>query len=469
MSDYSPFDKMLTALEAPDLVALRGAVEGWYVEYKAEVPNASGIAKSISAFANTYGGWLFYGIAEKSKEDAVAGAFPGVARADVDGMLQRIRQAAAQSINPTPHFDVRAIWGADKATGLKKDHAVIVVHVPKGNAAPFVHKSGVIYRRVGDGSEPKAETDRFVLDQLWKRSVDLRKQFKSWLGKDLELSKRESDQPYLRLFIIPDLWRDRDIWAELTTDRVREIMTDSGNFESSMVYAPFETVYRTASGYVCRQLAGNNPHNLTATWFLRANLVSQVVLPLYSLRDADVWALGTQLNGYEQARRFAAVLEKHGHVEPTIVDLNFVFSSLIGAMHTQSLLNKEAGHSGSFYLKAELINVWRARPFLDVASVIDHQDAHGVPVCMSRHFFAPSGKEPDDFIEIPPLEDIDNVALRKFRQAMIAFEPIAEGFGIETFIASEDEEGGVKAIHPDLFGAGNRANDAQALRKAGEE
>ena len=45
-----------------------------------ETPNAASIAKSVSAFANTYGGWLFYGVNEKSKSGAAAGEFVGIAR-----------------------------------------------------------------------------------------------------------------------------------------------------------------------------------------------------------------------------------------------------------------------------------------------------------------------------------------------------------------------------------------------------
>jgi predicted HTH transcriptional regulator len=78
MAEYSPFQKDFVQLDASDLTALRTVAEGWYVEYKREVPNASSIAKSVSAFANTYGGWLFYGIEEKSRDEPVAGAFPGI-------------------------------------------------------------------------------------------------------------------------------------------------------------------------------------------------------------------------------------------------------------------------------------------------------------------------------------------------------------------------------------------------------
>ncbi len=111
MVAYSPFDKDLKDLEAESLSILRQVSEGWYIEYKREVPNATSIAKSISAFANTYGGWLFFGVVERSKEDTVAGEFPGIAGVQIDASLQRIRQAAASHVNPAPHFDCKVLWG----------------------------------------------------------------------------------------------------------------------------------------------------------------------------------------------------------------------------------------------------------------------------------------------------------------------------------------------------------------------
>ncbi len=56
MKTYSPFEKNIIDLEAIDLVTLKDVAEGWYVEYKSETSSATPIAKSISAFANTYGG-----------------------------------------------------------------------------------------------------------------------------------------------------------------------------------------------------------------------------------------------------------------------------------------------------------------------------------------------------------------------------------------------------------------------------
>ena len=72
---YSLFAKPLADLNVADLSVLRYVPEGWYVEYKREVPSPKPLAKAVAAFANTYGGWLFLGIEESSEEPATAGAF----------------------------------------------------------------------------------------------------------------------------------------------------------------------------------------------------------------------------------------------------------------------------------------------------------------------------------------------------------------------------------------------------------
>jgi predicted HTH transcriptional regulator len=165
-NDYTPFTREFDDLDSNDLLVLYGVLEGWHVEYKREVPSASAIAKSITAFANTYGGWLILGVGEKSREEAVAGSFLGIEESDADGFLQRIRQSVANHCQPAPYFRTKLVRGAAESIGLEAGRCVIVCHVPWGPEAPYVHKDGRIYRRVGDGSEPRAENDRFVLDQL---------------------------------------------------------------------------------------------------------------------------------------------------------------------------------------------------------------------------------------------------------------------------------------------------------------
>jgi len=466
MSEYNPFGTSLANITATHLGSLRAVHEGWYVEYKSEVPNASSIAKSISAFSNTYGGWLFYGVSEKSKAESVAGEFKGIERDSLDAALQKIRQACATSVNPTPHFDVRAIWGPDEEIGLQADRCIICIEVPKGRASPYVHASGTIYRRVGDGSEPKPETDRFMLDQLWRRSEEIRKEYRDWVEKDLPLTTTEKDAPFVRIFISPDLWRDKRVWADLNTEMAREIFSAGPAAENdAFSTTAFETVHRTSSGFIGRQVAGNNPQDLTATWFLRQNLTSEIVVPLPFFTGVHLDHLPHTLDGYENADEYCAALRAHGHRSPKIVDLNFLFATLNGIFHIQSKLDAIAKRSGPLYCKAQLINVWRARPFLDVKSVVDYQLKHGVPVCMDRNIYAPFGTEPDDFTYIADYENIEVPAMRKLCQAINAFDPIAAALGIETGWDLEPNDDGVPPIiHTSLIAAGQRAMIAQTLR-----
>lgn len=464
MNKYNPFEKRIDEIKAADLAVLRTVSEGWYVEYKSIVPNASSIAKSISAFANTYGGWLFYGIAEKSKEEAVAGNFPGIARSELDASLQKIRQAIAHSVNPAPYFETKVIWGPMAGIGLKKDQGVICIRVPKGFASPYVHKSGVIYRRVGDGSEPKPENDRFILDQLWHRADDVRKHYQRWLKRDPEFSKSEKHQPYLRLFITPDLWGDHEVFAELDTDTVRSIFSDA-TLEDTLASMPFDTVYRSSAGYIGRQVKGNNPQNLTATWYLKPTLRSVLLLPLPMITEVETSALEEELAGYKNAYNFSRALEVHGHARPKIIDLNFIFSALLGAFHIQSKLDQVAKRQGSIFVKSQLINVWRARPFLDLEQVVSYQLQHGIPMCMNDEVYAPAGLDPKSFVEISANVSNEDEKMHKLMQAVFAFEPIAAAMGLETGLAKiAQSESSHEFIYSNLIQVVDRAKDAVRLR-----
>ena len=111
MQRYSPFDKAIRDLQPSDLTILRKVHEGWYVEYKSQMVKASALAKSLSAFANTYGGWLFIGVQEQSGDNTVAGEFPGIPEEDVDTALQSLRHSASDHLNPTPFFETTVLRG----------------------------------------------------------------------------------------------------------------------------------------------------------------------------------------------------------------------------------------------------------------------------------------------------------------------------------------------------------------------
>ena len=465
MQTYSPFDKAIQNLQPPDLTVLKNVHEGWYVEYKRQVINAGALAKSLSAFANTYGGWLFLGVQEHSGGNAVADKFPGIPEEDVDGTLQSLRHSAADHLNPTPFFETTVLRGPCTESGLAEGRAIIAVEIPESRTAPHVHKDGRIYRRVADGSEPKPETDRFVLDQLWRRAEPLREMTRKWIERDPEFSQEEEKIPYVRVLLCVDPWRQHPAWLGAPLPEIRRILTTHGTVGIPSV--PFDTVHTTAEGLIARQLEGNDPHNYVSTWRLRRDLSCDIVLslPFYAPGGPD--DLSIELDGYINAPGFIDILKEHRYPQPRIADLNFLMNMLIGVVSTYRRLLKLADAAGEFYFKARVLNAWRMVPFVDVATVLSEFKAHGLPMMMDETVTVPVGDDPDSFVLIdePEIEETEYTEqLVSVTQATLMFMYIAEAFGLPILIESETGDDKKIISYLDLQPAGDRALTVQENR-----
>lgn len=464
MQKYSPFDKPFQDLETADLIALKLASEGWYIEYKQEPPNAAALAKSLSAFANTYGGWLFLGVQELSKDQPVAGAFPGVAAEEADGVLQRLRKCAADHLNPSPHFETKLLLGPNAEIGLGPDRVVICVWIPRSNLAPHIHKSGSIYRRVADASEPKPENDRFMLDQLWRRSDDIKRVHREWFDRDPEFSKGERSRPYVRVMITPDPWDEHDVWINGGVQDVRDLLGRADGYSA----IPFDTVHATGDGFIGRQLKGNDPQSLSLTWRLTRNLVSDVVIPLSFYEPDHPALIREHLKGYDHGQRFASVLSRHSTGTLRVVDLNYVFNILTGVAEIQARLAKLAGWEGTYYVKVKLLNAWRTVPFIDAPSVISEFEKFGLPMCMDSTSACPNGYGPDSFFEIGRFEGTDLYEAKMLIQSLRMFSGVANLFGVPAW-RDFDETSGIPPYYAELQQAGHRAMQAQRLRSASSD
>jgi hypothetical protein len=461
MQPHTPFARSLRDLEVGDLKALKEASEGWYIEYKREPPNAAAMAKSLSAFANTYGGWLFIGVQEASKENPVAGSFPGVCRTDVDASIQRLRKAAADHLNPTPHFDIRVLWGPDPELELAEDYAVICIWIPQSNSAPHVHKMGHIYRRVADASEPKPETDRFILDQLWRRADEIMRFHQEWFDKDPEFSDSEQSCPYLRLMLIADPWIERDSRLDVDDAEVRRILskTDGGGS------IPFDTVHTISTGFVGRQLTANSPHQLGLTWRLQRDMISDIIIPLPLLQPQQLDELSMDLHAYTNAAKFIDLLARYTSGAVRVVDLNYLFNVLIGIAETQARLCSLVGWTESYFVKTKLLNCWRMIPFLDDEFVLRHFEKHGISMCLDSISSVPPCIGPEGYIEVFPDKFCDSDLARVLCQAFTMFTQVAISFGIPVWPA-EFENKSDAPYYERLLLAGRRAMDNQDQRNS---
>jgi hypothetical protein len=458
--DFNPFSKGIGDIEPADLAVLRDVTEGWYVEYKREVSNAGAVAKSISALANTYGGWIFYGVAEKSKDEAVAGEFPGIPRQEADALLQRIRQSAANHLQPTPYFETKALFGPAPDIGLPEDRCVVVVRVPWGPDAPFIHKDGRIYRRVADGSEPRHETDRYILDQLAARSSKITDHFAEWTSQGLETSEAEGDVAHVRIFLIADFWGDHEPVEDVPIGKIREIMRDtSGDFALS-----FDNVYRTTGAYVCRQAQMNDPQSLTLTWTLRTDFCSEIVIPLPKFRGGNLASLHALFRGYDHADRFIRLCRQQHYKDPTVIDLNLLMIILMALARKHLALAKQFGWTEKMSVKVRIAGVWRTIPFFDAPHVLDEYEQHGLALNLRDEASVHPGKSHHSYFNLAAPEAEGTEQSNVIWTAISLFVPIARALGVSMGMGDEEDYDTFKTSIVDFVMAGQRAIGVQKTR-----
>ena len=453
MPQYSPFNKPITDLQPSDLAVLKSVSEGWYVDYKRDLIDAGGMAKALSAFANSYGGWLFFGIKERSKDDPVAGEFCGLSVRDVDVAQQRLRQSAAGHLNPTPYFRTKVLRGPCADIGLAEGATVVVVEIPQSTTAPHIHKDGRIYRRVADGSEPKPETDRFILDQLWRRAEPIREMTREWIERDPELSKAEDEMPFLRLLFCVDPWQQRDPRLNKTVAEIRDALNSK---VSGLPLVGFDTVYSTEDGFVARHKYNNDPNNQLLTWRMGWDMKGELVVPI-PLYTVDLPDLVTEsLAGYLYGHRFVEILNKQGYKYSRIVDLNSVVNMLAGVVSQYRHLLNLAGEKGEFYFKVRVLNSWRVTPFVDAETVLREFDQYGVPMVLDSEMTVPMGSDPDSFAHIREQDEQVSEHSAVAVQAMLLFRFVAMAFSVPFFA----EEIPLK----EFLATGERAMSNQEMR-----
>ena len=421
------------------------------------------LAKAISAFANTYGGWLFLGIQERSPDEPVAGSFPGIPDTEIDNARQRLRQSVAEHLNPTPYFEIKTLQGPCPEIGLAEGSSLIAIEILQSHTAPHVHKDGRIYRRVGDSSEPKAETDRFILDQLWRRADDIRNMIRKWIERDPELSESEGKQPYVRLMFCVDPWYQREPWIDAPLSEIRSILTSLEMSGPSLV---FDTFYPTRAGFIARQLKGNDPNIFGLTWRVRRDLSCDIVLPLQLYTPDHTNKLVTKWDGYKYVDIFINILRAQGHTQPKIVDLNHMLNSLIAVVSKYRRLLKLVNQGEQFYFKVRLLNVGRIVPFIDIETILGEFEQYGLPVVLDNVVNLPLGDDPESFALIAGQgyknDEHQNEEIINSLDGFAMFIIIAEGFGISVDWNSDPEKKTI--LFDDLFATCNRAMRVQQNR-----
>jgi Putative DNA-binding domain len=445
---FNPFDTELKRIEPADLQKLIYVSEGWYIEYKSEVIQVKAIGKSISAFANQYGGWLVVGVKENPGTHT-ADSFPGIEESAVYHFLQNIREASKDILNPEVFYEAREFKGPIQEINLPTGRSVIVVRVPPGAETPYIHADGRVYRRVADSSAPKPETDRSTLDRLWDRAEKARMRLEKFVTRSPVTSKAEENNTYLHLSILSDPYEVRGDWFNGTFTDFSKIMRGNP--------IPFDNIYSSSGGFVARQTNGNDPYHRIFTWEFDLHCHSFITLPINLSSEPYL----PTLISYSFGRQYNDLLDKANVSSSRLLDLNIMLDALTAIVARHRSLAMHAGVHGPFYVKAHLENVWRTVPFLDTEKFMVYVHENGIPVVQEEDVLSPPGTALETFVLLPEKTELSEDAKDSLIDAIRIGCVIFEALGVPRELYVDD----VSALE-ELFQVGQRFKAAQQLRNA---
>ncbi len=126
--------------------------ESFYFEFKNDDVSPKKVIEEVSAFANTFGGYIFLGV---SDDKQIQGC--------VNWNEQRIHTTIHDSITPTPSFDVKRF--------TVDNNTIYVIKVDEGSEPPYITNSGKIFERLSSGSFTIKDSTK--LSQIYNKREQL--------------------------------------------------------------------------------------------------------------------------------------------------------------------------------------------------------------------------------------------------------------------------------------------------------
>lgn len=127
--------------------------ETFFIEFKNENIRNTQLTKEISAFANSYGGYLFLGVDDSKKIIGCTNKWTEL----------RINSIVCNGISPMLQFDI-------KKFNLKNKRKLYVIRVEEGLNPPYVTNEGHIYHRVSSSSDRIKDSN--TLNNLYQKRKD---------------------------------------------------------------------------------------------------------------------------------------------------------------------------------------------------------------------------------------------------------------------------------------------------------
>ncbi|WP_336755364.1 AlbA family DNA-binding domain-containing protein [Pantoea sp. USHLN298] len=415
------FERTLDYITSEDLKELYELEEGWFVEFKSIAPENSKVAKSISSFANAYGGILIFGVIEDQKTRK-AKSFNGMALAKAESLILNIRQSVQAHITPSPFYEAKIIAIPDT-----NDEFLVWVKIPKGSSGPYLHSSGVIYSRTGDSSSPIHLNDLGLLERMWREGESHRYKIKKRI--ELLQDALPKNVPRVEIFICEDESNPND-YDVVNFRQFKKLALEEFHRGSSSI---FNSAYPLDSSFIAQRM-NTTSIELGVLWdYDVKRRLHHISIPLATMRwhDEELNIASEKLNDYIRLEKY--LISNAGANEFFIVDMSYCVGMISQILTKVFHLGQLTRTKNKLFINARVCGVKKTLAVLNFPKFYEELNSGVVPLIFrDPDFIYPLS----DFQKWSPLKfsDIDdNGTEHDVSNAIAIFIALCASIGITTY------------------------------------
>lgn len=448
------FRRGLDGVVSADLDEIKELEEGWFVEFKSRAPDSQKLAKSVSSFANAYGGLLVIGAEEDSKTRRLKNFVPMKLEL-ADETKTKIRQAVEAHLQPCPMFFMKSVE-LPEISPETEERWILLVRIPKGDRAPFLHSNGSVYTRKGDSASPSTLTDLGLLDRLWVEGRGKKEQLKKRI--EFLCSQSSPKIPKIELIISVDDYFSGEAEEKRITfsDFKRIASTASGDGAPAL----FNNIYPLDSSYVARHTQGL-PKTSSIIWdydYVRKLHYIQIPMATHNWQGDN---FDKNLIGHDALKTLTTYLsnQQQGSEKIFIVDLTpslflmGVVLYMVGSLHQASI-----GQEVRLLANARASGVRNSAIYIDLPRYGEHLESSGLPFVYREVDFIYPINKPDGWYKIQPLDGLLKMkdssgapSKLDITNSALIFILITEALGISNIITIGAERHEISDIEFDSF------------------
>lgn len=422
------YQKSAGDIGSSHILELQTLEEGWFVEFKEQLPDTSKFARSISSFANSHGGLLVIGAKEEQKTRRLA-SFTPMSRENADKCILRAREAVAAHVSPPIFFEAKAVE-LDELVSDMYERWIVVISIPKGSRGPYLHSNGCIYVRVGDAATPYPLSDLTQQERLWTESLNRKKQLRNrveWLSDQFR-----QGTPSIHVFILAD-----DIVAnakQCTHHDFREIAFAEHVETADPI---FDQVQTLDTSFVARR----TEQLIEASGLLwdydyqRSLHFIQIPIATHIWNGKEFDNRADQFGLFELAERLKS---REVSSEIMITNLLPMLYFLCIMVRKVQMLHRRQSYGGNLKLNACVVDARATIPFLGTPSYLNEIDCTNFPyIHRDIGFIRPLEDSSSwfNFSVEPTVSDIDSMMKINIAESFSVFSEIAQSMGISRHLS----------------------------------